>query len=362
MARKNVVFVFYIVAVTVGSLLAVEYICLRLNSASGVQLPFAVTSSTIPLVRGGKRYNVIDPHLGYAHGVDEYKVQKIIKQYSWVNGFVVYNHRPTELKRPTILALGGSTTDGVNYGHSWPEELANLLARRGISATVINGGTGGYTSNQDLLKLVRDGLEFRPDIIIDYGGVNDRGDYGELPYPMVHLYQRQILEYLTGSAVSPLLPNTVAWLRRVFFAGKSRISYTLGVKSSLTQAQQYERNVVLMEAIARTQGAAFFAIVQPHAYFRNKHPENFKVPHSSLVALYGQIIELPKRLPFVYDLTRIFEDREKDVYKKDGIHLQQNGDQIVAENIMTLILPELTKRASEEPPIAPTPNMALPGH
>jgi len=351
MTRKNIVFLFYIFATIIGSLLAVEYICLRLNSASGVHLPFAVASTTIPVIRGGMRYNVIDPHLGYAHGEGEYKVKKIIKQYSWVNGFVIYGHDPTELKRPIILALGGSTTDGVNYGHSWPEELAKLLVKTGAVGTVINGGTGGYSTNQELLKLIRDGLEFRPDIIIDYSGVNDCGAYSELPYPMVHPYQKTILEYLTESARSPVLPNTVAWLRRALFSGGPPISYTLGVRSSLTLGQQYERNVTLMESIARAQGAAFFGIIQPNAYFGSKRPEKtFREATNpddvaSVRALYRQIIEVPTRRVFVYDLTRIFEDHE-DVYKEDGIHVHKNGDQIIAENIMALISAELTKRTS----------------
>ena len=354
MDLKKGLFVLYLFAVVIGFLLVIEYICLRLNSASGVRIPFAVSApSEIP--RRHKRtdiYNVLDPHLGYAHGDTEANVQAIVKRYAWVNGFVVYSDRPTDLKRPIILVLGGSTTDGVMYGHSWPEELAKLLVNRGTAGTVINGGTGGYSTNQELLKLIRDGLEFLPDVIISYSGVNDYGRYSKLPHPMVHSYQRQIFEHLTRSAHSPLLPNTIAWLRRVLFTGsESSKSYTLGVKSSLTLGQQYERNVVLMESIARAQGATFFGIIQPNAYFRSKHLAKFKKKgaDTGLRALYGQIIELPTRLAFIYDLTRIFDDHE-GVYKEDGIHLTQEGDQIIAEKIMALISAELAKRTSEPNP------------
>jgi hypothetical protein len=69
------------------------------------------------------------------------------------------------------------------------EELSKLLTADGYSGTIVNGGTGGYSSNQELIKLIRDGLEFKPDIVISYSGINDMGKYNELPYPMVHPYQ-----------------------------------------------------------------------------------------------------------------------------------------------------------------------------
>ena len=57
-----------------------------------------------------------------------------------------------------ILTLGGSTTDGfykhLSAGKSWPRQLSEL---DGNTFKVINGGVGGYTSLQELLKFLRDG-------------------------------------------------------------------------------------------------------------------------------------------------------------------------------------------------------------
>ena len=350
-ARKGL-FVLYLVAASVGSLLAIEYVCLRLNSARGVRLPFAVSALGNPLHHPkANRFGVLDPHLGYTHGETERSVQAIAEQYSWVNGFVVYSDRPAELSPPVILALGGSTTDGADGGGSWPEELAKLLIDRGMPGTVVNGGTGGYSTNQELLKLVRDGLEFRPDIVISYSGVNDRGEYSEMPYPMVHSYQRQVLEQLTQGTPSLLLPNAVAWLRHELLPRKeSPVTYTLGVESSSTPAQQYERNLVLMEAIARARGATFFAFIQPNAYFRSKHVASLgdQKPATyvaALTTLYEQIIELPKSLAFAHDMTGVLEHHE-GVYKGDGVHLTPKGNAIIGREILDLISAELTQRAS----------------
>ncbi|HEX5066894.1 MAG TPA: SGNH/GDSL hydrolase family protein [Myxococcota bacterium] len=349
MAARKSLFVLYLVAASVGILLALELVCMRLNAARGVVLPFAIRASGDPLHHQvANRFSVLDPHLGYAHGEDEESVRALGD--TWVNGFVVYRDRPGPLVHPVILALGGSTTDGAGADPSWPEELARLLKDRGIAGTVVNGGTGGYSTNQELLKLIRDGLEFRPDIVISYSGVNDRGEYGELPYPMVHAYQRQVLAHLTEGAPSRLLPNAVAWLRReVLPHPKHRVTSTLGVASSSTLGEQYERNLVLMEAVARARGAAFFGFIQPNAYFRSRHqgkPGEAKSPAyvASLQALYAEIIDLPERLPFVRDFTGIFEPHD-DVYRGDGIHTTPKGDAVIAREILDVIGDELNRRS-----------------
>ena len=236
----------YLIAVTAGSLLVIEYICQRINSANDVHLPFLRSVST-----PAGWITVLDPHLGYAHEDTEIRVQELALRYSWVNGFAIYSKRPLpKLERPVILVLGGSTTDGVWSGHSWPEELAKLLVNHGISGTIVNGGTDGYSTNEELLKLIRDGLEFRPEIIISYGGANDRGVYSKLPHPMVNSYQRQILERLTQPNYSPLFPNSMFLLKKLFLEHFHHpMSYTLGVSSSLTFSQQYERNLVLMHTL-----------------------------------------------------------------------------------------------------------------
>ena len=141
---------------------------------------------------GGLKYSAIDPHLGYAHSNGEKDVRNLSKEFTWLDGFLIYSNQTSNFQRPIILTLGSSTTDGIRSGHSWPEEFARIMKEKRYSGTVINGGIGGYTTNQELLKLIRDGLEFFPDVVISYGGISDRGEYGELPYPMVHTYQREL--------------------------------------------------------------------------------------------------------------------------------------------------------------------------
>jgi lysophospholipase L1-like esterase len=367
MKVRNIFFVCYVVLVAAAGLLLTEVVSQKVNSANGIYIPLAIA---LRPYQGA--WSVLDPHLGYAHAETEALVKKLQEKYSWIDGFVVYSKRaPADLERPIILAMGGSTTDGVRSEHSWPEELSKLLAQRGISGTVVNGGTVGYSTNQELLKLVRDGLEFKPDIIISYSGVNDIERYVKLPYPMVHPYQRYTLEFLTRPPYSPLFPNTIYLLNQILWGSQpARMTATLGVRSSETLGQQYERNMALMAAIARAGGAKFYGIIQPNAYVspgghsRDPEKEGAKegipaeyVAGPAYIAgvkdLYEQISDIPTRLPFVHSFISIF-DGEDGTYVRDGFHATLKGDHVIAEKVLDLIYADLSvrKTRSLEQPVS----------
>ena len=209
-----------------------------------------------------------------------------------------------------------------------------------------------------MIKLLRDGLSFRPDVIISYSGVNDRGKYSEMPYPMVHPYQRKIIESLTATQQSPLLPNTVALLQGMG-GGKAAkaIQFTYGVENDGSQADQFRRNMELMNAISLSQGASFYGFVQANAYYNSRHHLDLKKPKNAekyvkpLLALYEEISELPGALPFLHDATQIFEQHE-GVYKDDGIHVTQGGDRVIADYVYSVIKPELEAVRGVESPVA----------
>ena len=350
-------FIVYVVVVTAAGLLLVEVVSRKINLANGVDIPLLYFQAVVPqnpAVRGEPK-SVIDPHRGFARGKSEPRVRELQEKYVWQDGFAVYSKKPlAKLDRPIILTMGGSTTDAARGNDSWPEELSKLLAKRGISATVVNGGTSGYSTNQELLKLLRDGLQFKPDIIISYSGVNDRSAYSKMPFPMVHPYQRYLLEVLTAPQYSPLLPNAV-YLMNKTMAGKPprRVESTFGLPNGKTLGQHYEKNMVLMDAIARASGATFYGIIQPNAYvgsggeiktpgdLRKAKPEEYV---TQLQELYGQIADLPSQHLFVHSFLSILDS--EGLYKKDGIHTTLKGNQAIAESVLSLINPELTRQTS----------------
>lgn len=347
LAKSKYFYGLYLLVLVVLVCLLTEYVSQRIHRSKGVEVPFLFgTIRSNQKSFGRDDFTVLDPHLGYAHGETERGVRALKSKYTWMRGFAIYSKKPLDqLDRPIILALGGSTTDPIQYGHSWPEELAKILEEKGIPATVINGGIGGYSTNQELIKLIRDGVEFGPDLVISYSGVNDRGQYGELPNPMVHKYQRKVFSEIIVRKLSPLFPSTILLLQNFLGHDKrTAVGYTLGMDTSRSIGKWYERNLSLMEAVARASDAKFFAVLQPNAYVGDyewsaeyeRQTRKTAKYINSVRELYAEISDLPKRVDYVYDFTKIFSGI-KDVYTSDGVHVTIMGNKIIAMQMFQLL-------------------------
>ena len=290
-------------------------------------------------------YRTLDPHLAFTYGKNSEKLQEVKKTRRWIDGFLLESPPQRGLKKPIILALGGSTTDGVKFPDSWPEQLARILDENKIEATVINGGIGGYTTSQDLFKLIRDGFEFQPDIVIEYGGVNDGWIYSVPNHLMVHPYQENILKVATGLDVPRILPSTATLLRQ-YIPLKSSIDYSLGVGSKRTRAQTFKKNMEIMNAATLSQGGKFYAVIQPFSYFQSKHanpnPQSVGLEFiKGVTELYKEILFLTNTRQYIHDATQVLEGATKPVYQPDGVHLNAEGNEIIAAYMFNLIRGDL---------------------
>src|SRR6478609_2324566 len=128
-AMKRYAYLLYLIGVTTLLLSIIEVSSFFFLTSKGVptHLFFGKGNYRTPQRydgAGGIDYGVIDPHLGYTHSENESRIKNLNKEYKWVEGFLIYSNRVSDFERPVILTLGGSTTDGLFAGHSWPEELA----------------------------------------------------------------------------------------------------------------------------------------------------------------------------------------------------------------------------------------------
>lgn len=286
-------------------------------------------------------YRTLDPHLAFTYGKNSPKLAAVREKYTWMEGFVVYGDMSKGLQRPIILALGGSTTDGVKFPNSWPEQLAKMLKERNIPGTVVNGGIGGYTSSQELLKLIRDGLEFQPNIVITLNGVNDALNYGLPGHLMVQPYQENVMQVATGAEDGRWFPNTVTLFRRLF-PKSTDIDYTLGLTSNRSRASLYRKNAQLMNVTCLSQGCRFYDVIQPFSFFKSRHarpnPESVGSEYIKVVtALYEAILPFTQQHEFIHDATQALEGTDQIVYQNDGVHLTDEGNRIIAEYMLNMI-------------------------
>jgi acyl-CoA thioesterase-1 len=119
-------------------------------------------------------------------------------------------------ERPLVLAFGDSLTAGygLDQGLGFVPQLQATLRRRGIAATVADGGVSGDTSEAGKARLgwTLDGLERKPDLVVLELGANDmlRGldpslTEKNLDSMLTELKRREILVLFAGMRGAPNL-------------------------------------------------------------------------------------------------------------------------------------------------------------
>lgn len=125
--------------------------------------------------------------------------------------------KPADLTR--ILLVGDSFTLG--YTVERPDTLSQLLAERmrseGRNVEVINGGTEGYSTDQEVLWLMKEGVKYSPNVVVLQMFENDiywNGQDSYLRYPKPKL-RADLPPRVTLKGQTPLPdPGQEPWLER----------------------------------------------------------------------------------------------------------------------------------------------------
>ncbi len=287
-------------------------------------------------------HSYLDPHLGHAHNLE--LLQEEMQEAQ--PGFVCYGASEDEAEY-TIVTLGGSTTDPT-YVHAWPSTLAKLLNENGMHVRVLNGGVAGYSSNQELLKLVRDVLPLEPDMVISLNGVNDLGFlHSATNHPMVHPYQKSVLSAIAknNDTTTWLLPNAVAAVL-TSTSPQSEIGINLGTVVRRKDYEQWHTNVRIMHAVSAEFGVPYLCFLQPVMGAEDQPllpidqamldetiaklaPRRDYI--SEVKAFYAGARRLSSQLPYVVDLTHVLYGKEH-MYE-DSRHQTREGGTVLAEAI-----------------------------
>jgi acyl-CoA thioesterase-1 len=142
-------------------------------------------------------------------------------------------------ERPLVLAFGDSLTAGygLDQGLGFAPQLQATLRRRGLAATVVDGGVSGDTSEAGKARLgwTLDGLERKPDLVILELGANDmlRGldpalTEKNLEAMLAELERRRIPVLIAGMRGAPNLdPAYIARFEAIYPALTRRHGATL---------------------------------------------------------------------------------------------------------------------------------------
>lgn len=279
----------------------------------------------------------LDPLLGYARKVS----------------FVPYGIEGGQ----EIYALGGSTTAPYSSEGNWPKALTDLALERKLGVKVFNGGIGGYSSHQELLKLLRDVLPQKPSIVVSLNGINDFGWHIVEKHPFHTDFQEGVFRQLTDPTAK-IFPNLMELVRRNI---KQNVRGTrFGSEDPSSPVQRWESNVRSMHALSEAHGINHLNFLQPTLGVGNYIP-TFEEAEAlkQMVRPLGQTPYVQeandfyvearaacRRMDYCVDLVGLFEG--KTGLYKDPRHPNEEGYRIIGKAILeTLIQRGWLKREND---------------
>lgn len=276
--------------------------CLWFNAAG-----FHVTQREFPL----------DVNLGYSMAY---------KKGVTPNGLIIYGDLNTA---STIVAvLGGSTSDGTVYKWKcWSEFFYEECIKEEINVALINAAVAGYSSSEELLKFYRDILQYQPDIVISYSGINDRNSI----QPYANSYQNKLFDILRKKKINQLYNNNSV----------NRVNY--GCSNEMCGgAKKWIQNQRLMHAMAKENDIKYFAIYQPNLISKKRGPIDevtyYYIQESEIdnrKSIEDSFEEYSREIDYVIDARKWLDNY--DGLFLDYCHLSEEGNRILGECIYKLI-------------------------
>ncbi len=279
-----------------------------------------------------QHYTCVDSFLGYS------------RIYNDLLGFKVYGDpEEAELK---IMVLGGSTSDPELGGiRSWPEILFESFSEKRI--LLYSGGMGGYSTGQELLKFIRDGLILWPDFLINMSGYNDVCIQTSLPeHPLMHKYYAKCFRHWEKGV--PMVPQTLDM--------RAPKAIEHGIRFTGTDVDNYVNNMRLIHAVSEEFGIKHLCFLQPMIESGNAVIDETIISLKELwYSKDKNSLEIQRRVPFFAkecsekmagydyfeDLSDLF-DQTEDVYM-DHCHYTEKGNSIIAEAVKRRIVEEFEK-------------------
>jgi hypothetical protein len=260
-----------------------------------------------------------------------------------------------------LFVLGGST---VYYGGPPLAVLIEEALRDAspLKVEVFNYGVSSSVSGMEMVRIVTEIADFRPDLIFMYNGANDMYlpcYYDPRPgYPFNFLVYEQnpiLRNKMADYPVWPLVAYGSNIARRV--AGEYFINrfvklneYREAVGFGTTPwceaiARSYVRNLEKARLVSKAFGAEFMAFFQPMAYYLEEERERFKPPDEDpepdpvdhCLKLREMILQDvaalgPEPRSRIVDLTGAYDGYGEQAFR-DVIHTHQEAKPLVAGTI-----------------------------
>lgn len=303
---------------------------LAVEKLRSLGLRYSVDFSLIDIISSNLLYarkNIIDTNLGQTY-----------KGKNGINGIEIYGNVCTDNYK--IVVFGGSTTDGRLYPFpSWPEIMYDKINNSKI--TVYNAGVSGYTSAHELIRLIRDIVLMKPDMIIVYDGYNDSSEINACPGKYFEFsYLKEALDFARKH-----MSHDWDFISEDNSEGEEEEEDAIPVIGNF---ENWLMNIEMMRAISVDREIKFYSFMQPMLSSKKNltkeekgvlfEAENFQRCKSTSFMgkeFRNKISDVVKTHDYIYDLSHIFDDIQ-DVYM-DICHVRAGVNEIIAEEILKRI-------------------------
>ncbi len=253
-----------------------------------------------------------------------------------------------------IFAVGGSTTMGhaaTSDKATWPAFLEKKFndENLGINVEVINAGINGAYSFSETYHIRDNILKFDPDLIINYGGVNDADRWIENPqikttdevneeyegfkfknYPFYRTPFMIFSLFFAADYKEQAFPPKTNPHDKVLEAWKSR-----WIDLCKETNEKGVENLILVQASLGTGNKKILSPDEIESYPSSNHDLEFL---RILDSMAGELDEISMTCQNTGDLRDIFDDVSEPIYW-DAYHTADLGNEIIAEEIFKLALP-----------------------
>lgn len=245
-------------------------------------------------------------------------------------GVVVIRNCSREDNIIKIAVLGGSTSDyDLYYEKAWPFFLLERAKKYHINMECIVAADAANISAQEKTKLERDIIKYRPDIVINYSGIN------EITHTCqnnrnTHIYQRDIFQRLANAKDD-----------FNFFALDRGKGYYMGEKCD-DACLEWINNNRMMHAVCNEFSIKHISFLQPWLYGKKsyslsdlelmEHINDDYIITEKKISFFSELCEkYIGNYNWIINATRIFDNHDNVMF--DSVHTFEIGSEIIASFI-----------------------------
>lgn len=276
-----------------------------------------------------KKYDAFDSLLGHN------------RFYNGLLGFEVYGEE--KANSYSIVILGGSTTDPTvgNIPKCWGKILYEKIREVKPDVVLYNGGMGGYSSNQEFYKLIRDGLKLNPSMVISFDGFNDVNFWVmDEEYPHLSKYEMKVYNNIMQRG--GFAPDTLDL--------RNATEIVHGLANTNDDAGEWCTSIKKMHGICEEFEIEYISCLQPMIalgtpVIKEEQKRMLEMAYKSVPAFRSVVERMPffyagvkdfvEQNAYIYDLTDIFNEKSDMYY--DFCHSTQYGHEVIADQIFEIV-------------------------